>query len=72
MCCFGYFGDLGRQSLCRCMWCQSFADKHVTEISGSPVAYKGTSWNTSAHLSEARRIVRDSFNIFGMLGSIGL
>ena len=38
MCCFGYFGDLG---LCRCMWCQSFADKHVAEISGSPVAYQG-------------------------------
>ena len=31
----------GRQSLCRCMWCQSFADKHVAKISSSPVAYKG-------------------------------
>ena len=53
------------------MWRQSFADKHVAEISGSPVAYKGYVL-TSAHLSEARRIVCDSFNIFGMLGSIGL
>ena len=31
----------GRQSLCRYMWCQSFADKHDTKISSSPVAYKG-------------------------------
>ena len=31
----------GRQSLCRCMWCQSFDDKHVAKISSSPVAYKG-------------------------------
>ena len=31
----------GRQSPCRCRWCQSFADNHVAEISCSAVAYKG-------------------------------
>ena len=72
MCCFGSFGDLAWQSTCRCRWCQLFAGKHVTEISGSLVAYKVYILEDFSTLSEARRIVCDSFKTFGMLGSIRL
>ena len=59
----------GRQSFCRCMWCQLFADKHVAEISGSPVAFKGYFLED---FSTSFRSTCVNCVIFGMLGSIGL
>ena len=51
----------GRQSLCRCMWCQSCADKHVAEFSGSPVAYKGyflEDFSTASFTSTSEKTVQ--------------